>query len=151
MSDILENTELLIQKNSKKKNQKGRQIPAFYTYELYMATEELSDVSVDVKYPEKFENLTVNLFTLETLAELISVVNERVRKGVRSPILFYSRKYIMLSDNLTASLLEYIVYYYFKKECTEIYVTQGIMTKDGFSINSLGEKRFCQKIQINGR
>ena len=143
MSDMLENTELLIQKNSKKKNQKGRQLRAFYTYELHMTREVLSDVSMDAKNPERVETLEVNLFTLETLAELISFANECIRKGVRSPILFYSRRYIMLSDNLTASLLEYIILYYYKKEGTEIYVTQGLMTKEELLINSLGDKRFC--------
>lgn len=143
---MLENTELLIQKNTKKKNPKGRGKGLFwgtmFIYELSMRTEEIKDVSIDKENADAKENISVSLFTLETLADVISVTNEHIRKGTKFPIVFYSRRYILPSDNLTVSLLEYAIYYFYKEKNIEIYITQGILSKDSFDYCIHEEKRF---------
>lgn len=135
MNNCLHNSAFLQTMNKNKKNQKGIQLRKHYAYELHMER-------FKGKNPFEEEQEEMNVFMLSTLREIISVVEERLKRGVKTPIIFYSKKHIIMADNLTVSLTEYMVYYYHMVENLDIYITQGILTKNEFSICTLQERPF---------
>lgn len=135
METYINNSDLLFEKNKTKKNHKGTQLRGIYAYELHM--ERYGDINL-------FEDSLgeTNIFLLTTLKEIISFVEERLKKGVKSPIIFYSRRNITMADNFTVSLTEYVIYYYHMVKGVDVYITQGILSKEEFNICTLPEEDF---------
>lgn len=121
----LKQDELVFSKNNdtnfanKKKN-----IPVFGNLLLY-ELEKLIPVSYPSNYAIDFKNYNVFFFTLEILRDIISVAEKVRRKGIRKPIVFYSNAILVFSDDLTVSLTEYVIYYYFIKCGLNVYITYG--------------------------
>lgn len=121
----LKQDELVINRNNnqayanKKKSLTAYGNAFFYKLESVVAVTLPSDYSVD------FEKYRVYLFTLETLKEIISILERTRRKGIRKPVIFFSNDILVFSDDLTVSMTEYVVYYYHVKYGINAYITHG--------------------------
>lgn len=98
--------------------------PVFGNILLYKL-ENLKQVSFPNNYAIDFKDYNVDLFTLETLKEVISIVEKVKAKGIKRPIVFYSNAILVFSDDLTVSLTEYVIFYYLIKIGLEVYITHG--------------------------
>lgn len=115
---------VLIKNNNIKFANKKRSIPVFGSLLLYKL-ENLMSVVLPTNYSIDFKNYKVKAFTLETLRDIISIVEKVRGKGLKKPIIFYSNEILMFADDLTVSLTEYVIYYYFVKCRLNVYITHG--------------------------
>lgn len=141
MSAILDNTELLIQYN--RKHSKLSQVTClsdFFIYEL-----NLQKVNIDksnIAIPEDAVERESNAFTLESLKDVIGVISNNKKKGVKKPIAFVSKKPILFSDNLTVSMTEYVLYFAYSVRGIRAYISQGTHDKKNFEFFTYPDKPF---------
>lgn len=103
---------------------KKKSVPAFGNILLYKL-ENLTQVTLPPDYKIDLKNYKLNFFTLETLRDIISIVEKVKGKGIKKSIAFYTNAFLVFADDLTVSLTEYVVYYYFIKCGLKIYITYG--------------------------
>ena len=68
--------------------------------------DDMHKVDFGDNYPIDFGRNKVRLFTLETLRQIISAVEVKLKRGVRRTFVFYSSDIMMMSDNHTISLTD---------------------------------------------
>ena len=130
----LKQDDLVIDRNNnqafanKKKSFTAYGNALFYKLESVVAVPVPSDYSVD------FEKYKLYLFSLETLKEIISILERTRRKGIRKPVIFFSNDILVFSDDLTVSMTEYVVYYYHAKYDINAYITHGESKGSDFQI-----------------
>lgn len=137
----LKQDELIFSKNNNiNYANKKKGTPVLGNVLLYKL-ENLLPVSLPNDYAIDFKSYKLNLFTLETLRDIISIVEKVKTKGIKKPIVFYSNSILVFSDDLTVSLTEYVIYYYFVNCELKVYITHGERNgKDiqlGFSSNEM--------------
>ena len=129
---LLMNDNLLFESNTRHKMvAKKRTIPVqldamVYKLEKLFATQFPDNYTID------FRNYVVKSFSLESLMEIISVVESKLKKGIRKNFLFYSEFILVMTDNLTVSITEYVIYYYKRKYGVNIYIVYGKVYQDNF-------------------
>lgn len=121
----LKKDELLIEKNNNQAYANKKKSITVYGNILLYKLENLSQVRIPSNYTVDFENYKVYLFTLETLREIISILEKNRRKGIKKPIVFVSSDILVFSDDLTVSMTEYVTYFYYVKYGIDMYITHA--------------------------
>ncbi len=125
---LLMNDHLFIERNANNKVAQRKKVDVVHdrgiAYFIYML-DDMHKVDFGDNYPIDFGRNKVRLFTLETLRQIISAVEVKLKRGVRRTFVFYSSDIMMMSDNLTISLTEYVICYYREKYGINIYITHG--------------------------
>lgn len=121
----LKQDELLITKNNNPAYANKRKSLTVCGNILVYKLESVSLIAVPSNYIVDFEDYKLYLFTLETLREIISILERIRRKGIRKPIVFCSNDILVFSDDLTVSMTEYIIYSYYVKYGINVYITHA--------------------------
>ena len=85
----LKRDELLIIKNNNQAYANKKKSVTVYGNILLYKLENMLQISIPPNYMVDFENYKVYLFTLETLREIISILEKTRRRGIRKPIIFF--------------------------------------------------------------
>lgn len=110
------NTDIRAVKKKKPLNRNGCLI-----YRL----DRLFDVDLPDGYEAYFAPYKVKLFSLESLKQIISIAESKLRLNIRRDLIFYTDSVIVMSDNLTVSMTEYAVAYYLEVYGIHIYISYG--------------------------
>jgi hypothetical protein len=125
--------ELLFSKNyNAKLVNKKKNLPVHANVFAYRI-ERLFQTNFPDEYIIDFKGYKVKAFSLESLTEIISVVEQKLEKGIRRPLIFYSDSILVMTDNLTVSLTEYVIYYYKTVHDMCVYITHGQLENDQFT------------------
>lgn len=127
---LMMNDNLFIEKNSNYSGAKKKKNEILYTNALVYKLDNMQVVPFGDSYPVDFGRFKVRHFSLETLSLIISIVESKIKKGLRRSFVFYTSDIMMMSDNLTVSLTEYVIYYYKEKYDVNIYITHGEKTRN---------------------
>ena len=111
----LKQDDLLIEKNNNQSYANKRKSITAYGNMLLYKIENVSEVSIPEDYSVDFENYKLSLFNLETLKEIISILERLRRKGIRKPVFFFANNILVFADDLTVSMTEYVIYYYYAR------------------------------------
>ena len=121
----LKQDDLLIEKNNNQSYANKRKSITAYGNMLLYKIENVSEVSIPEDYSVDFENYKLSLFNLETLKEIISILERLRRKGIRKPVFFFANNILVFADDLTVSMTEYVIYYYYARYGINAYITYG--------------------------
>lgn len=121
----LKNDRLLFEcnHNIKYANKKKSQV-AFGNILIYKL-ENLVPVVLPPDYVIDLKNYKLKLFTLASLADIISIAERAKEKGIKKPLVFFAEDILVFSDDLTVSLTEYVIYHYFVNYQVRIHITYG--------------------------
>ena len=119
---LMNDNRLFIKNNRGKKFQKAKTIKLFANILLYELKNVQSVIFPD-NYKYKFEKNSLKVITLESLVEVIGIVEYKIKKGVKKDIVFGVKGFIRPADNLTVSIVEYIIYYYKTNYNINVYIT----------------------------
>lgn len=95
---------------------------------LIYRMDRLFDVDLPDGYAANYAPYKVKLFSLESLKQIISIVESKLRLNIRRDFIFYTDSVIMMSDNLTVSMTEYTVAYYLEVYGIHVYISYGRMS-----------------------
>ncbi len=140
----LKQDELLITKNNNQAYANKKKSITAYGNVLLYKLENLTLVTLPPNYRIDFENYKIFLFTLETLREIISILERTRRKGIKKPIVFFSNEIMVFSDDLTVSMTEYVVYYYYIKHGVNAYITHGEISRGEMQLGLIIEDKMIQ-------
>ncbi len=84
--------------------------------------EKVKQVELPPDYTVDFGCYKLLFFTLETLREIISILERIHQKGIKKAIVFFSSDILVFSDDLTVSMTEYVIYYYYAKYGIHAYI-----------------------------
>lgn len=130
--ELLMKDDLLFTNNiNKKVANKKKSVPINVSVLVYKI-DKLYPTSFPNNYIIDFGEYTVKTFTLESLAEIVSIVESKLKKGIQRSLLFFSDSIMVMSDNLTVSMTEYVIYYYKNKYNINIYITYGKLSSAEF-------------------
>ena len=123
--DWLKQDELLIERNNNKSYANKKKSLTVYGNALVYKLENVEAVTLPPDYSVDFEKYKVYLFKLEALREIISILERTRRKGIRKPVIFFSSDILVFVDDLTVSMTEYVIYYYYVKYGINAYISHG--------------------------
>ena len=138
----LKQDELVVEKNNNQSYANKRKNITVYGNLLLYKLENVTHIPVPDDYSVDFEEYKLFLFSLETLREIISILERTRRKGIKKPVVFFSNDILVFSDDLTVSMTEYVVYYYYVKYGINCCITHGERGRDSIQLGlSIKEKK----------
>ena len=138
----LKQDELLIRNNNNKAYSNRKKPLTTYGDVMPYKLVNLRQEIIPQDYIVNFENYRVYLFTLETLREIISILERARLKGIRKKIVFFSGDILVFSDDLTISMTEYVIYFYYAKYGINAFITHAERNGSYLQIGlSIKEKR----------
>lgn len=140
---LMNDNRLFIKNNRGKKFQKAKTIKLFANILLYELKNVQSAIFPD-NYKYKFEKNSLKVITLESLVEVIGIVEYKIKKGVKKDIVFGVKGFIRPADNLTVSIVEYIIYYYKTNYNINVYIT-SMSIENNEIILGKDEEKLCVK------
>jgi len=129
--ELLMNDELLAKCNCQKRFNKKKSIN-INTNAIVYKIENLQNIKFPENYPYDFKSFPVKWITLESLVEIMSILEFRIKKGVKRDFIFYADGYLRPVDNLTVSIMEYIIIYYKSNYGINVYITSMETTKEQY-------------------
>lgn len=138
--ELLMEQHLIFVKNANVKAASKKKALAVHTDALVYKIDKLFEIQFPENYIINFGSYKVRAFSLESLKEIISVVEYKVRKGIKKDFLFYSDSIMVMTDNLTVSMTEYVITYYKKTYGVNIYITYGKLNKNSFDYGLSSEE-----------
>ena len=140
----LKQDELLVTKNNNQAYANRKKSITVYGNILLYKLDNLSQITLPPNYIVDFENYKVYLFTLETLREIISILEKTRQKGIKKPIVFCSSDILVFSDDLTVSMTEYVIYYYYVKYGINAYITHAERTGSDMQLGLTIKEKMIQ-------
>ena len=138
----LKQDELVVEKNNNQSYANKRKNITVSGNLLLYKLENVTHIPVPDDYSVDFEEYKLFLFSLETLREIISILERTRRKGIKKPVVFFSNDILVFSDDLTVSMTEYVVYYYYVKYGINCCITHGERGRDSIQLGlSIKEKK----------
>lgn len=120
--ECLKEDKLLIENNNDKSYANKKKSEVVYGNLLLYKLEKVKQVELPPDYTVDFGCYKLLFFTLETLREIISILERIHQKGIKKAIVFFSSDILVFSDDLTVSMTEYVIYYYYAKYGIHAYI-----------------------------
>ena len=130
---LLNKDDLLFANNFNYKVANKKKALPVNTSALVYKIDKLFPTSFPNNYIIDFEEFIVKAFTLESLVEIVSIVESKLKKGIQRSLVFFSDSIMVMTDNLTVSMTEYVIYYYKNKYNINVYITYGKFTSAEFN------------------
>ena len=138
----LKEDKLLIENNNDKSYANKKKSEVVYGNLLLYKLEKVKQVELPPDYTVDFGCYKLLFFTLETLREIISILERIHQKGIKKAIVFFSSDILVFSDDLTVSMTEYVIYYYYAKYGIHAYIDHAEKKGKDMEIGlSIREKR----------
>ena len=114
----LKEDKLLIENNNDKSYANKKKSEVVYGNLLLYKLEKVKQVELPPDYSVDFGYYKLLFFTLE----IISILERIRQKGIKKAIVFFSSDILVFSDDLTVSMTEYVIYYYYAKYGIHAYI-----------------------------
>lgn len=129
---VLMEEHLLFERNANVKMASKKKALSVHTKALVYRIDKLFDTSFPEGYFIDFREYRVKAFSLESLKEIVSIVEFKLSKGLRRDFLFYSENIMVMTDNLTVSLTEYVITFYKRTFGINVYISYGKLKGNEF-------------------
>ena len=100
----LKEDKLLIENNNDKSYANKKKSEVVYGNLLLYKKKKVKQVELPPDYTVDFGCYKLLFFTLETLREIISILERIHQKGIKKAIVFFSSDILVFSDDLTVSM-----------------------------------------------